>query len=126
MMIMRKNLLALLAAVALGAVTVAQAEVPVVSVDYGIETSTDVMLMPSSNLGSVVLRCDACVSKSFRLTGQTLYLVGTRPVTFAELGANLRAGGARSVMLFVNPDGSEVTRIVAPAAPVQSVRPVRK
>jgi hypothetical protein len=116
-MTMRNNLFALLFAIAAGAATVAHAQVKVVSVDYGIETSTDTILMPSSNLGSVVLTCKDCLPRTFPLTSQTTFLIGDRPATFAAFGAFLRTAGSRGAIVFVKPDGKAVTRIRVSAGP---------
>ncbi len=116
-MTMRNNLLGLLFTIAAGAATVAHAQVKVVSVDYGIETSTDTMLMPSTSLGSVVLTCKTCTPKTFPLTNQTTFFIGDKPATFAAFGAFLRTAGARSAVVFVKPDGKAVTRIRVLAGP---------
>jgi hypothetical protein len=112
-MTIRNRLLALLAASALSVMTVAQADNPnkIVSIDYGIETSSDTILMPSSGLGTVVLTCTGCTARSYQLTNQTAYFIGEKQATFATFGAYLKTSGVRSAVLFVKPDGKAVTRI---------------
>ncbi len=116
-MTMRNNLLALLLTVAAGAATVAHAQTKVVSLDYGIETSTDTMLLPSSSLGSIVLKSETSTPKTFPLTNQTVFLIGDKPTTFAAFGVFLRTAGTRGAIVFVKPDGKAVTRIRVSAGP---------
>ncbi len=116
MMIKRNNLFALLVSAALLCAHAASADSPVVQLDYGIETSSSVVLMPSSTAGSVVLTCDKCNARSYRLTGNTTYKVGNTQVSFAEFSASLH-GTARGVMLFVKSDQT-VVRMTASAAAV--------
>jgi hypothetical protein len=109
-MTIRKNILVLLAALAMSAATAVQAG-PIVSTEHGIETSTDSLLMPTSTLGSVTLTCATCVAKSYRLTKETLFQIGQRNVTLQEF--TVFAKGAReNAMLFVKAGADPVvTRI---------------
>jgi len=113
-MAIRNTLCALLATAALLCAGAAHADRKIVSVDYGIEASTSTVLMPSSTAGSVVLTCDGCKARSFRLTNDTRYLIGTSSATFAQFSASLQ-GSVRNVVVFVKPDLT-VTRIMVSAA----------
>ena len=112
---MRKKLLALLVTIAIGGVTGTYAATKVVSVELGIEASSDMLVLPSTNLGSVVLTCDSCAARSYQLTRQTTYFIGKEAVTLGAFGTFLRSGGVHGVMLFVKPNQPVVTRIVASA-----------
>jgi hypothetical protein len=119
-MTMRNSLLALLVTLCGAAqfAVVADANTGVVSVDLGIEASAETLLMPSSTAGSVVLTCDECASRSYRLSSQTTYFIGERAVGFAEFGAYLRTAARHAAVVYVKPDGSEVTRLrVSTTAP---------
>jgi hypothetical protein len=125
---MRNSTLALLVTVAIAVVPVVHAQGAdnkVISVDYGIETSTDSMLLPSSTLGAVVLTCPSCAAHSYQLTNETSYFIGDKPATFAAFGAFLKTAGSRGATLFVKPDGKAVTRIrvsALAAAPASAPR----
>lgn len=113
---MRNKVFASFASVALlCAVAAVRANGPITPVDYGIETSSTTVLMPSSTTGSVVLTCDSCNNMSFQLTGSTRYMIGTSAATFAEFATTLRGTSARNVMVFVKPDKT-VTRMTVSAA----------
>jgi hypothetical protein len=109
MMTIRKNLPALvamlLAAVAVPAVG------QIVQTEYGVEASADGMLMPSSASGSIVLTCETCQQQAFRLSDETVYLIGAEQVSFTTFAAYIR-GTSRHVGLFVKLDEPVVKRIV--------------
>jgi hypothetical protein len=109
---MRKHMLALFASLAIGVLAVAHATVPVVSVDYGIEGSTDTTLLPTSTSGSVVLTCADCGSRSYQVTDATTFFVGTAPVSLAQLLAFAKTGGPHNLTVFIKPKAPVVTRIV--------------
>ncbi len=106
----KKTLLGLFAALAIGVLTVSHAKD--ISVDYGLEADTSSVLLPASALGSVVFTCASCKSRSYTLTGSTLYQIGASAVTFAEFAAYARSQTLRPLTVFIRPDGSAVTRIV--------------
>jgi hypothetical protein len=110
---MRKNLFALLTAVAIAA-SAAAADRPIVSVDLGIEVSADTLSMPGTSSGSVTHSCVGCKPASYRLTDKTTYQVGTRFVTFGEFATAIR-GTSQLVVLFIKPNEPVVTRLIAPA-----------
>jgi hypothetical protein len=118
-MTIRKNLPALVAMLIAAIAVPAVAQV--VSTEHGIEASADGMLMPSSAAGSIVLTCETCKQRSYRLSDETVYLIGSEKVSFTTFAAYIR-GTSRSVGLFIKLNEPVVTRIVA----VSSNTPVRQ
>jgi hypothetical protein len=118
-MTIRKNILALLAALVMSTAAAAQTG-PIVSTEHGIETSTDSLLMPTSMLGSVTLTCATCVARSYRLSNDTVFQVGQRNVTLQEFTAFAK-GAKENAMLFVkagpDPVVTRITATVRPNAP---------
>ncbi|MEJ0036913.1 MAG: hypothetical protein WDO68_12650 [Gammaproteobacteria bacterium] len=114
-MITRNQAFALFVSATLLCGAAAQAAGPITPVDFGIEASTDKVLMPSSSIGSVVLTCDTCNARSYRLTSGTLYKIGNSSASFAEFAANVRGAPARNLMVFVKPDKT-VTRMTVSIA----------
>lgn len=110
----RNNLFGLVAVLAIcGATAASHATTNIVSVDIGIEASTDMTTLPVSNTGAVVLSCASCQTpRSYHVTPLTTYFVGTDTVTLAQLNAFVISGGTRGMTIFVKPDESAVTRIV--------------
>ena len=109
-MTIRTDLLALIATVALGICTAVQAEDRVVPVDYGIETNTEWLLMPSSASGSITMTCPECKAQSYRLTNETVFLIGRQTVSFQEFSAYVR-GQKLGAMLFVGVNDPVVKRV---------------
>jgi hypothetical protein len=105
-------MLALFATLAIGVLAVAHATVPVVSVDYGIEGSTDTTLLPTSTSGTVVFTCADCNARSYQLTDATTFFVGTAPVSLPQLLAYAKTAGTHSLTVFIKPKETVVTRIV--------------
>jgi hypothetical protein len=115
-MIIRKNILVLLAALVMSSATAVQAG-PIVSREHGIETSTDSLLMPTSMLGSVTLTCATCVARSYRLSNDTVLQIGQRNVTLQEFTAFAK-GAKENAMLFVKAGADPVvTRITVSVRP---------
>jgi hypothetical protein len=110
----RNNLLVLVAALAIcGATAASHATTNIVSTEIGIEASTDMTTLPLTNTGAIVLSCGSCrTPRSYHVTPQTTYFVGTATVTLAQLNAFVISGGTRGMTIFVKPDESAVTRIV--------------
>lgn len=84
----------------------------IVSAEIGIEASTDMTTLPLSNTGVVVLACGTCQARSYHVTPQTTYFVGSDSVTLAQLNAFIATGGSRGMTIFVRTDESAVLRIV--------------
>jgi len=116
-MSIRNKLLGLSASVALLCAGASHAENKVVPVDYGIESNSATLLLPSSSAGSVLLTCSTCKQQSFQLTSETLFKVGQSTVTFAEFSALLRSPPVRNVMIFVTPNKSISRMTVSAPAP---------
>jgi hypothetical protein len=109
----RNNLLLLVALLAIcGGTAASRAATNIVSVEIGIEASTDMTTLPVTNTGAIVLSCATCRARSYHVTPQTTYFVGTDTVTLAQLNAFVISGGTRGMTIFVKPDESAVTRIV--------------
>jgi hypothetical protein len=110
----RNNLLVLVAALAIcGATAQIHATTNIVSVEIGIEASTDMTTLPVTNTGAIVLSCASCrTPRSYRVTPQTTYFVGAATVTLAQLNAFVISGGTLGMTIFVKPDESAVTRVV--------------
>jgi hypothetical protein len=109
----RNNLLVLVAVLAIcGATAASHATTNIVSVEIGIEASTDMTTLPVTNTGAIVLSCASCRPRSYHVTPLTTYFVGTATVTLAQLNAFVISGGTRGMTIFVKPDESAVTRIV--------------
>jgi len=110
---MRKLLIVFAALTGCALTAVAPAATKVISLELGIEAITDATTLPASTTGMVVLNCPTCTARSYRVTPQTTYFIGTNSVTLAQLNAFVSASGTRYLTIFVKPDESAVTRIVA-------------
>jgi hypothetical protein len=111
-----RKLLIVLAALAVSALSApAPAATKVISLELGIEATTDGTTLPASNTGTVVLNCPTCTARSYPVTAETTYFIGAQSVTLAQLNSFVSTGGRRFLMIFVKPDDSAVTRIVVTA-----------
>ena len=111
-----RKLLIVFAALTVSALSAeAPATTNVISLELGIEATTDTTTLPASNTGTVVLNCPTCTARSFRVTSQTTYFIGAQSVTLAQLNAFVSTSGRRYLTVFVKPDESAVTRIVVAA-----------
>ena len=111
-----RKLLIVFAALTVSALSAeAPATSNVISLELGIEATTDTTTLPASNTGTVVLNCPTCTARSFRVTSQTTYFIGAQSVTLAQLNAFVSTSGRRYLTVFVKPDESAVTRIVVAA-----------
>ena len=110
---MRKLLIVFAALTACALAAAAPAATQVISTELGIEAITDVTTLPVSNTGTVVLNCATCTARSYRVTPQTTYFIGAKSVTLVQLNAFVSASSTRFLTIFVKPDESAVTRIVA-------------
>ena len=109
----RNNLLVFLAALAIcGVPAAARATTNIVSIEIGIEASTDMTTLPATNTGAIVLACASCRTRTYHVTPLTTYFVGTASVTLAQLNAFIASVGTRGMTIFVKPDESAVTRVV--------------
>ena len=111
-MIIGKTLSALLGGVLLATCALAHADLAkVISLEYGIESSTDIAILPTSSSSSITLTCASCASRTYPVTTDTKYFIGPTSVSLAELNAFAR-GRAVNFTFFITKDGSAVTRIV--------------
>jgi hypothetical protein len=112
---MRKLLIVFAALTGCALTTAALATTKVMSLELGIEASTDTTTLPASNTGTVVLTCATCQARSYPVTPQTTYFIGANSVTLAKLNTFVSTNSTRFLMIFVKPDESAVTRIVVAA-----------
>ena len=111
-----RNLLIVLAALTGFAMTAAApAATKVISLELALEASPATTTLPSTSAGTVVLSCPACKLRSYPVTPQTTYFIGASGVTLAQLNSFVSTHGTRFLTIFVKPDESAVTRIVASA-----------
>ena len=112
---MRKLLIVFAALVGCAATAAAPAVTKVISLELGIEASTATTTLPATNTGTVVLSCATCKVRSYPVTPQTTYFIGTSSVTLAQLNAFVSTSSRRFLTIFVKPVESAVTRIVVAA-----------
>jgi hypothetical protein len=112
---MRKLLIVFAALTGCALTAIAPAATKVISLELGIEATTDVTTLPASTTGTVVLNCATCTARSYPVTLQTTYFIGAKSVTLAQLNTFVSTSGRRFLMIFVKPDDSAVTRIVVAA-----------
>ena len=112
---MRKLLIVFAALTGCALTAVAPAATKVISLELGIEASTATTTLPATNTGTVVLTCATCKLRSYPVTPQTTYFIGANSVTLAQLNTFVSTSGTRFLTIFVKPDESAVTRIVAAA-----------
>jgi hypothetical protein len=108
----RKVLLALFATLAASVMSVTHAQGKITPIDYGVEASTAMVVMPTSTSGSIVLRCANCALRSYPLTSATVLSIGNKAVSLQQFNAYLATlTGGRPMTIFITPDSSRVTRI---------------
>ena len=112
---MRKLLIVFAALTGCALTAVGPAATKVISLELGIEASTDTTTLPATHAGSVVLTCATCKLRSYPVTAQTAYFIGAKSVTLAQLNTFVSTSGRRYLTIFVKPDESAVTRIVVAA-----------
>ena len=112
---MRKLLIVFAALTGCALTAVAPAATKVISLELGIEATTDTTTLPATNTGTVVLSCATCAIRSYPVTTQTTYFIGANSVTLAQLNVFVSTSGRRYLTIFVKPDESAVTRIVVAA-----------
>src|SRR2546429_393378 len=122
---MRKLLIVFAALTGCALTAAAPAATKVISLELGIEASTDATTLPASNTGTVVMNCATCTARSYRVTPQTTYFIGANSVTLAQLNAFVSTGGTPYLTIFVKPDESAVQRVL-PGAHVVPHRPPRR
>jgi hypothetical protein len=109
----RNNPLVLVAALAIcGMTAVSHATANIVTVENAVEASTDMATLPVTNTGAIVLSCASCRTRTYHVTPQTTYFVGTDSVTLAQLNAFVISSGTRGMTIYVIPNDSVVIRII--------------
>lgn len=86
---------------------------PLRSLEDAIESTTDDVLLPASQPGTLTFRncVEPCKLRALQVSAQTTFFVGDTQVTLAELNAYLRGAGQRSLMVFRQPDQATATRV---------------
>src|SRR5204863_9392108 len=103
---MRKLLIVFAALTGCALSAVAPAATKVISLELGIEATTDTTTLPASNTGTVVLNCRTCTARSYRVTSQTTYCIGAQSDSPAQLATFVRASGRRYLPCLLTPDRS--------------------
>ncbi len=95
----------------------------VVSTERGIETSSGLLVLPTSVPGSMTVnQCINCKSQTLAVNAQTRFFLGTAQVSLADFRARLAGAPPTFIMVFadrVQPVALRVVINVAPAAPVR-------
>jgi len=88
----------------------------VIPLEQGRETQSSDIVLPSSNVGSLVFKsCSGCKLNSLRLTPNTQFMIGAAPVSLRDVELFFRAGGPYFVMVYHDVKEPIVTRIVVHA-----------
>lgn len=87
---------------------------PMRSLEDAIESNTDAVLLPTSVPGTLTFRdcAEPCALRSLQVDAQSAFFVGGTQVTLAEFTAYVRSTGAQFLMVFRQPDGPNVTRLM--------------
>jgi hypothetical protein len=87
---------------------------PSVMLEGAIETSTNLVSLPSSATGEILVRdCEACAGRSLRLSAATRYYIGSKPATLQEMNSYLRSGKHLPAVIFYNLGDGSVSRVAA-------------
>ena len=88
---------------------------PLRSLEDAIESATDQVIMPTSQPGTLTFRncAEPCKVRSLEVTAKSAFFVGASPVTLVEFNAYVRRAGSQSLMVFFQPNGTGITRLVA-------------
>lgn len=85
------------------------------SLEDAIESSTDDILLPTSQTGTLTFRncAEPCAVRSLEVNAQSAFFVGATRVTLAEFSAYVRRTGSQSLTVFHQPGRMTVTRVIA-------------
>jgi hypothetical protein len=111
----RKVLIVAAALTCYAVAAAAPAAIKVISLELGLEASTDTITLPATNSGPLLVSCATCTPRSYPVTPQTTYFIGAKSVTLAELNTFVSRHSRRFLMIYVKPDASAITRIVVAA-----------
>ncbi len=90
----------------------------VVSLERGIEASTDTVLLPTSVPGSLTVnRCPGCRSQALAVTTDTVFLVGTAKLPLSDFRARVAGAPSTFMMVYASVKDSVALRVVLFAAP---------
>lgn len=86
---------------------------PLRSLEDAIESSTDAILMPTGQPGTLTFRnCrEPCKLRSLEVTAESKFLVGATEVTLADFNAYVQRTGPQFLMVFREPDQTRVIRL---------------
>lgn len=86
---------------------------PLRSLEDVIESSTDDVLLPASQPGTLTFRncAEPCKLRALQVSAQSAFFVGDTQVSLAEFNAYVRGAGSRSLMVFRQPDQATASRI---------------
>jgi hypothetical protein len=86
---------------------------PTRALEDAIESSTDAVLLPTSQPGTLTFRecTEPCALRSLMVTAQSAFFVGRTQVTLAQFNDYIRRSGPRSLMVFRQPGQNNVTRL---------------
>ncbi len=111
-------LLATLAGAALGTAPAIAQNIKIVPVERGFETHSDIVLMPTSENGTLTVnQCAACNPIRLTVNARTRYYAGGQQVTLAELKALLSPGKVTLMTVFAHLKDPVVLRVVANVRP---------
>jgi hypothetical protein len=87
---------------------------PLRSLEDAIESSTDAVILPASQPGTLTFRdcADPCKLRALEVNAQSRFFVGSSQVTLAEFNAYVRRTGPQFLMVFHQPDRTNVTRLM--------------
>jgi hypothetical protein len=87
---------------------------PLRALEDAIESSTDAVMLPTSQPGTLTFRncAEPCKLRSLELTSESKLLVGSTEVTLAEFNAFVQRTGPQFLMVFREPHGTRVTRLM--------------
>jgi hypothetical protein len=87
---------------------------PLRSLEDAIESSTDAVMLPTSQPGTLTFRncADPCTLRSLEVNAESTFFVGPTKVTLAEFNAYVRSTGPQFLMVFRQPDRTNVTRLM--------------
>lgn len=83
-------------------------------IEAAIETSTDAVLLPASDAGTIVFeQCEPpCAMRSVKLVDTSTYYVGGHQVSYREFAEFVRTSEPQFLMIFHEPGKPLVTRLV--------------
>lgn len=89
---------------------------PLRSLEDAVETTTEDVLLPSNQPGTLTFRncAEPCKLRALQVTAQSAFFVGDTAVSLADFNAYLRSAGPQSLMVFHQLDQPTVLRVRVP------------